>query len=392
MSKLAALAVRALATALAAPAGAQPLDRDPAAYCLFGQRSLSLKNMTLTTPCNVGVNCAQPTANSSCGTLSIEDAQLDPSGTQVASDKLNANRPGARIWQLFTNEPFNTGNVALLSPPAEPFTTPLVPGTCDAACNPDPSAIETFCNFPSPFPDCDPTQPVTVDENADCPPFDTAPGNGQCDLPPGTYGDVSVKNDATLQMSAGIYDVCSFTTGRRAVVRGGSTEIDVADDGFLRASNQTQFGSQCGDFFVRIEGAGSVNFGRGLLVAATVCAPSAQVNLGHGNQLIGRFFGDQVFADRDNRLQFCREVVARCACFDDFAPKSASVGATVTLTSECDLRAVTRVLVCGIQAAIGTQTETTLTFTVPAGAAGNCPVAVESPAGTFTHDDPLNVG
>jgi hypothetical protein len=390
MSRFVSLTACAFVVGVAVSAAAQPLDRDPAAYCLFGQRSLSLKNMTLTTPCNVGVNCARPSGNSSCGTLSIEDAQLDPNGSQVASDKLNANKPGARIWQLFTNNSFNTSNVDVLSPPVQAFTTPIIAGTCDAACNADPSAIKAFCNFPSPFPACDPTKLVIVNEDADCPPFDTAPGNDTCDLPPGTYGDIQVKNQATLDMTAGVYNVCSFAAGRQARIRGKGVEINVADSGFFRASNQTQIGSECGDFFVRVEGSGSVNFGRGLLVAATVCAPLAQVNLGHGNQLIGQFFGDEVFADRDNRLQFCGET-GRCTCFDDFNPKTAPVGGIVTLTSECDLRVATRVLVCGIQATIGTQTQNSLTFTVPAGATGDCPIDVESPAGTFRHNQTLTI-
>lgn len=378
-----------LAPGIAPPAAAQPLDRSPAAYCLFAQRSLSLKNMVLTTPCNVGVNCAQPAANSSCGTLSIEAAQLDPMGTQVATDKLNANKPGARIWQLFTNQPFNTGNLTLLNPPAQPFATPIIAGTCDGACNADPSAIEAFCNFPSPFPACDPVKFVNVDDNADCPPYDTVPGNHQCDLPPGTYGDVNAKNDATIQMTAGVYNVCSFTTGRRAVVRGSNVEINVADSGAFRANNQTQIGSMCGDFFIRIEGTGTVNFGRGLLVAATICAPRAQFNLGHGNQLIGQFLGDDIFANRDNRLQFCAG--GRCTCFDDFSPKSAPVGGSVTMTSACDLRVATQMLVCNIPATIISQSQNSLTFTVPAGATGACQVAVVSPAGVFVHNDPLNV-
>lgn len=308
------LLVTAIATAgFTATAGAQPLNRNLSQYCIFAQRSLSLKNIHVDNACNVGVNCAQPSSNSSCGTASFEDTRF-ADNTQMAADKLNLQRAGAVFWQLFTNKPFNAANATVNQPPVQTFTTPIIAGTCDASCNADPSAIETFCNFPNPFPPCDPTKLVTANEGADCPPFDSSPGNGACDLPPGTYGDVVVKNGATINFAAGAYNVCSLALGQHANATGGSTEINIADNGFFRVNNDSRFGQQrCGDFIVRVEDQGTVNFGRRVVLQAQVCAPRSSVNLGHGNVLLGQFIGLDVNSDRDNSVKICKE----CVCVDD---------------------------------------------------------------------------
>jgi hypothetical protein len=58
---------------------------------------------------------------------------------------------------------------------------------------------------------------------------------------------------------------------------------------------------------------------------------------------------------------------------------------------ECDLSNITGITICGIVAPILTQTVTQLTATVPAGAAGVCPVVALSTAGAFTASLPLVV-
>jgi hypothetical protein len=66
-------AYRVLAASLFVAVGAHtatagpPLRRDLGSYFAFGLRSIGLKNITVTGACNVGVDCAQPNANSDCG-------------------------------------------------------------------------------------------------------------------------------------------------------------------------------------------------------------------------------------------------------------------------------------------------------------------------------------
>lgn len=294
----------------AATVAAQPLNRNLSQYCIFAQQSVSLKNIHVDNACNVGVNCAQPSTHSSCGTATFEDTMF-AKDTQMASDKIALQRAGAVFWQLFTNKPFNGANATINSPPIQTFTTPIIPNTCDANCNADPSAIEAFCNFPHPFPACDPSKLVSVNPGADCSAFDSSPGNGVCDLPPGTYGDIVVKNGATINFSAGTYDVCSLSLGQSANATGSATVINIPDSGFFRVGNDSRFGQQhCGDFTVRIQGAGSVNFGRRVVLQAQVCAPRSTVNLGHGNVLLGQFIGLTVDANRDDSVKLC----TACTC------------------------------------------------------------------------------
>jgi len=72
-------------------------------------------------------------------------------------------------------------------------------------------------------------------------------------------------------------------------------------------------------------------------------------------------------------------------------PSAASVGATITLFSTCDLNAATEVRICGIAAPFVSRAEDKVEVTVPPGAAGACPVQVLSPAGTYTAAGTLTV-
>jgi hypothetical protein len=375
----------------AGAAAAQMLNRDPAAYCIFAQETVSLKDINVNSACNVGVNCAQPTTHSECGTANFSNPTF-ANGSQLAGDQTNFSKPGGTLWQLFTNQPFNMANVTINSPPATAFATPIIPGTCDSACNADPSVLEAFCNFPNPFPSCAPGTPVTVKENQDCVGApDTNPGNGECDLGPGTYGDITVQNDGVLNLSAGDYNVCSVLAGRRTRIRGQSSIVNIPSPGAFKLNNGSRLGQQCDDITVNMKGVGTVNFGRSVTVVANFCAPSAQFNLGDSNSLQGQFIGAQVFGNRNNTVDICRR--GQCTCFDSFDPTMAKEGDPVTLMSQCDLTRATAVRVCGINAMITSQTANMLTFVVPAGAAAGspCTIEVSSATGVYMANDKLTV-
>jgi hypothetical protein len=386
---LAALVAAAGLFGATAPAAmAQTLRRDIGSYFILAQRKASLKNMKLDSACNVGVNCAAISNSGSCGNLTMNDV-LFAEGSQVAGDRTFFRRNGAIIWDLFRNGGGPLDNVQILGSGPTPFTLPILANTC-TNCVPDIAAIEAACGFPSPFPACDIAKPVKAAPNADCDPvaLDTVLGNKQCDLAPGAYGQVVALNAARLNLAAGDYPVCSFKTGRNVIVGASGANIYVADGGDFKTNNNTDLADSCGDLSVFLKGTGQVSFGRNSLIAAKLCAPAANIKLGHNNVLIGQFIGDVVNADLNNRGQCCG---GRCACYDTFAPTSGVVGTEITASGACDMTATTEVRVCGFAANITSKTALEIKFEIPAGAAGACDVEFVSPSGTFLGFQKLQV-
>ncbi|HXJ32458.1 MAG TPA: hypothetical protein VMS22_00340 [Candidatus Eisenbacteria bacterium] len=361
----------------ASAADAQPLRRTLSSYFLLAQRKASVKNLSLDSPCNVGVNCASPGKNSSCGVMAL-GAVTFVEGSQAASDLMFFRKPGAVAAQVFRNGGGALDNVTLPAPP-QPFTPPIIPGTCDAQCQPNTAALETACGFPDPFPDCDAAKPVLAQPGADCAP-DATPGNGACDLPPGTYGYIVVQNAAKLNLTSGTYVSCGVRIGRNVVVTAHDSTVLVSGGGFFKANNGATVAEACGDLRVLLKGKGSVSFGRHASIAADICAPASSLKLGHANQLTGHFVGDTVSADSNNHGRCCG---GACACFNDVTPRLAHVGDAITLVAGCDLSNVSAVRVCGQPATIVGQTTSELMFTVPTGASGACRVEIDSASGTF---------
>ncbi len=308
-------------------AAAQPLRTDLNSYFIFSMRSVSVKNLDVLSACNTGVNCAQPATNSSCGTVTHENS-FYADGSQIAGDISRWPKAGANIFQLFTNLVTSPQNVTIRQPGpgpngSNPLSVPILGDldgdgnpscqTVNQQCVPDFGDIEKFCGMPDPFPACDLAKPILVTAGSDCigqP--DSDAGNGQCDLPPGTYGNLTVQNGASLSFDGGTYQFCSVNVGKNtnSTAKSSST-VNVG--GNIDINNGSTFGAQCGDFTVNAAGAGSVAFGRNAAVTMFLCAPQRSVNLGHNNDLLGRFVGDVVNADSNNRGRCCGGV---CACYD----------------------------------------------------------------------------
>lgn len=374
----------ALGLGLGDPAGAQPLRTDLSSYFVFAQRNASLKDLHLNDRCNVGVGCTQPSSNSSCGVVNLDDA-LFADGSQIAGDAVKI-RSGGNVFQVFRNGTNALAGVTIRQPPVQPLATPVVPGSCGDGCTPDPAPLEAACGFPVPFPACDTALPIVAMAGKDCP-GDTVPGNGRCDLPPGTYGTIEVRNGAAMTLSSGAYTACSLRMGRKAELLASSTLLLIPDGGFFRSNNGSLVGQQCGDLTVLIQGPGDVSLGRGSVIAARICAPQSTIGLGNGNQLTGQFIGDTVVADFGNNAMCC----ARCTCFDDFTPKVAMAGDVVTLTGGCDMTNATAVRICGIQAPVVAKTTGEIQVTVPVAASGECVVELDSGPGTFIGNTTLLV-
>src|SRR5262245_35556403 len=398
------LAAMLLAVATAGPAVAAgpPLRRDLDSYVIFGLRSVGLKDMTVTGGCNVGVDCAQPTANSDCGVVTHENPNY-ADGSQIAGDRARFNTGGGIIFQLFSNDATGLENVFLGSPPVEPVTLPILGDldgdgkqSCAAGCVVDAGDLAKACGFPTPSPACDPAKGVVVTPLADCPSGDVLPGNQRCDLPPGVYGNLEVRDQASLTFAGGNYVVCDLNVGKNTeTLANAATTVQAS--GVVRVSNDSNFGpaagQSCGLIRVNVNGPGTFSFGRQATINGYFCAPERTMQIGHDNNLTGRFFADTVSGDSNNRAFCClgAPTDAGCACLDSFAPTVASVGTIVTLFSTCSLDVATEVRICDIAAPIVAQTEDKIEATVPAGAAGACQLQLISPAGVFTAAGTLTV-
>jgi hypothetical protein len=285
------------------------LRRDIDSYFILAMRQAALKNLSLGSVCNIGVNCGTPSTRSDCGALGTAGITM-VDYSQLVGDQTVFRKGGARIWQSFRNNDSPLQNVQLGAPPPNPtaFTPPIIPGTCDADCNPDVTAIKTACGFPTPFPQCDRSRTVRAKRGEDCGVGDLVPGNKQCDLPPGTYGNFSVEKGGWANLAAGDYVFCNFRTGRRAKVTAQGSRVLIPDRGMVRITNGSELAEGCGDLTILVDGkASSVNFGRTGLMAAKVCAPEASISLGHANVLIGQFIGDTVSADLFNVARCCSD-------------------------------------------------------------------------------------
>jgi hypothetical protein len=169
-------------------------------------------------------------------------------------------KPGAQVWQLFRNDDSPLDNVTLVGPPPnpQPFDPPIIPGTCAADCNPDYAAMKVACGFPSPFPTCDRTKAVRMLRGSDCTPYDTVPGNKQCDLPPGTYGSLLMANGARLNLQSGTYVLCQFCAGQHTITTGHGTTIllpaGAPAENAVRVTNDSDLGADCGDLRFLVDG------------------------------------------------------------------------------------------------------------------------------------------
>ena len=150
-----------LALALATSVEAQPLRTGAGAYFLFAMRSANVKDLDVLSPCNVAVDCARPSSNSSCGTTTLGDSLL-ADGSQLAADVARFNKDGASVSQLFTNLVPNPANVTVRKSTGA-LTLPIL-GDLDGDGSPscgsgrpaDFGDLAAFCKLPSPFPACDP--------------------------------------------------------------------------------------------------------------------------------------------------------------------------------------------------------------------------------------------
>jgi hypothetical protein len=390
-------------TTVAGAAGNPPLNRNLGAYFVFASRTTRLKNFHLLSPCNIGVNCAQPSTQSECGQAIFSEPEA-ADGSQIAADSVSISQAGGKVWQIFRNKGGPLTGTIIGLPGMQPDGTDLLDPlpiladldmdgipSCGPNCTPDYGDIEAACGFPAVFPGCDPGRPILVSSNSDCDPLgeDQNTGNSRCDLAPGAYGILQVLNGGNVTFLGGDYQFCNVAYGKNTnTIANGPTTIDIPAPGSMNINNLSSFGSQCGDFTIRMKGAGTFGLGRNVNLNAFVCAPQATVNLGDSNFLTGQFVGDTVLSNKNNEGRCCG---GSCTCVDAFSPTSGMVGDEITLTSNCNLNNATGVKICGIVATINSKNATELKVKIPVGASGACAIEVESVPGVYTVAGTLNV-
>ena len=319
------MSVRSLVLAVAllasvAVQAAPTLDRDLRDYFIVAQRAATLKNFGIVAPgCHVGVNCGQAKSNASCGVLFAKNASLGGVSQAVADQLCASDSFGA----VFRNAPSGCDPTCdmIADPGPGPGCTsawdPPIVGdldhdgnpSCASGCVTDPDDLARACGVTLPLPACDPRKPVFVSENHDCSIGDVIPGNRRCDLAPGTYGNVIVRNGAWLEFGAGTTVVCQLKAGKATRIKSAGPAVVIAPDkGTIKLNNAADVGTGCGQLrFVTDRGV--VHFGRNGDLTADVCAVRGLIKLGHANNLRGQYFGDKVGADFDNDGRCCASPV-----------------------------------------------------------------------------------
>ena len=276
------------------PAGAsgapsRPIDRTIDHYALFALDSLNFQGgnpgVSHIDGGDVGVNNPDPNPSDGADVMNMcagsghEVVMQD--GTQANADTFNTTA-SCSLWDVYSNH--LDGNPVIRNSGPTAFTTPIIP-----AAN-----LPAFPSF-----SCNPANPVTV-----------AKGSAMT-LPPGTYGDVIIRDSATLTLAAGTYTFCSVSMGGNAsLVDVDGTIVQVAE---TFAANGSSVGpSANAHFYVRGDGTGAndrdVSFGRGPTIAGTWWAPFGTMALGHSSDLTGHFWAQRIISDWNDNVHGTKQV------------------------------------------------------------------------------------
>jgi hypothetical protein len=236
-----------LATGVSAVA--QPTDLG--SYVLFAEDELHANGLVVVGG-DVGVND---------GFLSSAGRPLTAAHSTIAAGSVRLDS-ASTCDELFANDVQKSGPACSN---AQPLVTPILD-------------LRAACDFPDPFPDCGGAGVVVLK------------GGGET-LAPGPYGEVRVKNGATLILSGGDYAFCSLHISRGAhVLAFKPTRLSIQGD--LVVSNSTRLApgstaTPC-DFEIFTTGT-KVGIQRSADAQAHLCAPNAALHIDHRASVIGRF-------------------------------------------------------------------------------------------------------
>ncbi len=296
----------------------RPVDRTIDKYVLFSLTHMKLKSgqtsdRGVITGGSVGVNeTGLVNGDPRLQICSNGYATLDDD-TQVVSDTMRLTDL-CSVYDVYSNSVVgNPPTVPRNSGPTS-FTGPII----------DPAALPTIPSF-----SCVGGAAVGV------------PSDTSLALAPGTYGDVWVHDDATLQLAAGTYTFCSLTLGDTATVNtAAATVVQVAHT--LESANNAHIGDSCStQWWVRADGPlnsnnQSVTFGHYSTVYGMFWNLNGQTNLGHGNELYGQFLGDDTVSDWDDNVHGCGSTFAATTTTTTtttVAPTTTTTAAPTTTTT-----------------------------------------------------------
>jgi hypothetical protein len=150
-------------------------------------------------------------------------------------------------------------------------------------------------------------------------------------LAPGSYGDVVLKNGATLTLAGGDYQFCSLRTGRNATIQvlgSGQSTIDIAGDLRLENGSRLAPGAPASAPIVNVGGT-TADLGAQVVVEAFLSAPQADFRLGRGSTFTGAFCADRVVTGR-NVVLTCAEAPPTTTTTTSTTTSSSSTTTTTT--------------------------------------------------------------
>jgi hypothetical protein len=150
-------------------------------------------------------------------------------------------------------------------------------------------------------------------------------------LAPGSYGDVVLKNGATLTLAGGDYQFCSLRTGRNATIQvlgSGQSTIDIAGDLRLENGSRLAPSAPASTPIVNVGGT-TADLGAQVVVEAFLSAPQADFRLGRGSTFTGAFCADRVVTGR-NVVLTCAEAPPTTTTTTSTTTSSSSTTTTTT--------------------------------------------------------------
>lgn len=216
---------------------------------------------------NIGAN--DPGAH-----LNIGKGVFMPDNTSVTADSVRIGT-GSNVYSVFSNTLF-MGPLAIIRGPTGPANLPLTNPFCP---------VTTFtCGGPD----------VIVDSGSSVGP-----------LPPGSYGNIIVKNGATLTLDPGTFYMCKMSIGRGGIVEPhGPVTLDVT--GTVRIGNEAHLVGvpPAPPVSITLNVLGKqVRAGQNAIVQAYIFAPNAQLSLGRSSLLQGSFCVDTLRNDKHITLE-----------------------------------------------------------------------------------------
>ncbi|HKA88607.1 MAG TPA: hypothetical protein VKE22_13145 [Haliangiales bacterium] len=134
----------------------------------------------------------------------------------------------------------------------------------------------------------------------------SVPRKGSKSLTPGTYGQVTLGNGASLNLAPGTYSVCQIRAGRNVTVEvTGATQsiINVRDE--VRIQNGSSFGpvGSTPTPLLNVAPGDTVRIGKHATVQAFITAPSARLDLGNGTTFTGAACVQELSAGRNVNIE-----------------------------------------------------------------------------------------